>query len=1313
MAEKNSHSSRLVGKLFGLITLLIVAVAPFTSSILSQTHSHRKTIKQANLSISRNKLKLMARHPNPLIHHVIKKKGKYGLANPVVKEATRFKVSPPLRTIHAQTPSTAGKTKIVRGRENEALPWADLPEGLNQRLDSIIQRFISPRATPGEQFSFQGTDNNDNDTVLGILLAPPDVNGDIGINEYTQYNNLVLKVFDKNPPNNTLMGPLPLSALFAAAGFTGACASVNDGDPIVLYDQYADRWLLTQFQVTEGTPFSECVALSTSGDPTGSYYLYEFQMPNDKFNDYPKFAVNPSAYYMMDHQFFGSQNCTGSWCGTGVFAFDRSAMLQGDPNASYIYFDLYLLDPTIGGGLFLDYDGLESPPSGLISGNLFIYPLATEFGDSLDGLRLFTFTPDFITPSNSTFIERPESPITVADYNPISPSGQNDVQQPGTSVGLDALSDRLMHRFLGRTLGTNARLTVAHTVCANSTPSECTQFGVYYAAFRWYILEYDSGSNMITLIDQGTFAPDNHSRWMPSAALDAEGNLCIGYTVSSSSQFPSVRYTCRSPSDPPGTLQAEQSLSAGVGTGSQTGASRWGDYSMLSVDPLDECSFWLTHQYYATPENCTASGWCWRTAIGKFVFPSCQTPQRGTLQGTVTADVPIPGAFVSIGSLYSRTTDTVGNYSAVLPPGTYTVTVTAPGCQPNSATVIITASGNTIQDFSMNCVPILALDSFTITGGNGDGYVDTNECNTLNVTLINRGFKQATGVNATITTSTPEVYFNTATSSYPTIAAGGGTATNSTPFQFSTFTGFGCIPVTAHLQVTHSQGYLVTDMALLPGGSLGAPVTYSYTGSLPIPDCDPSGASAPINVSGFNTTLGKVTATLHITHTWDGDLDINLLDPAGTMVELSTDNGGSSSNYGTGCPADADDTTFDDAAATPITSGTPPFIGAFIPEQPLTAFTGLSSSAVNGIWKLKVADDFCEDTGNIECWSLSLYPTTCDNGGGVCVPTASLVPRSLQVSDTTGNNNNIWEPGETVELEPAWWNIGGSTASNITGGLTSSDPGVTLWDASASYGNILSGSTGSCTGIPDCYGAIASTSRPTTHWDIPADETLSSGETFTWPIHVGDSFTDVLPSFSMYQYIETLLHSGITGGCTATTYCPTSTTTRAQMAIFIARALTGNDALIPSVGLVNNVPYNCSPAGNSLFNDIPPSSSYCRHVHFIAAQGITTGCTATEYCPTDTITRGQMAVFLSRAMVGSDSEIPTSGSYGACTYNCSSGGTSCFADIPADSSICRHVHYLASQGVTQGCTLSQYCPNDPIIRAQMATFLVRAFGLVL
>ena len=555
---------------------------------------------------------------------------------PIVRQAERVGVSPPLHAIEPPKKESAFSGAVPREiplrrfRGTRARTAADTGEAL-ESFDPVVQGFTPAAKTPAPTTVFEGISNADNIAINSFSVLPPDPVGDVGPSHYVQAVNNLFQVFDKSGAP-LLASPIPISALYT--GFGGPCETTNDGDGIVLYDHLADRWLISQFAAVfvGGPPFHQCIAISQTADPTGAYHLYDFVMPNNKLNDYPKFGVWPDAYYMSDNQFAPP---AFNFAGAGVFAFERDKMLAGLP-ASFIYFDLAMRDPSIGGLLPADLDGPAPPPG---TPNYFAYFTATEFGDAQDGLRIFEFHVDFATPASSTFTERSDSPLATAAFSPLFclnggvPSFEC-IPQRGTNVKLDSLADRLMFRLQYRNFGTHESLVTNHTVNAGNGK----------AGIRYYELRATPPGGDFVVNEQATYAPGTLHRWMGSAAMDSAGNLAVGYSISGGLLFPSIRYASRLASDPAGGLfQGEATLQDGGG--SQTSpTSRWGDYSALSVDPVQECTFWYTQEYYAT-----TSDRGWKTKIGSFSLPGChdlavvKITAKATVKGAgpVTARVAV------------------------------------------------------------------------------------------------------------------------------------------------------------------------------------------------------------------------------------------------------------------------------------------------------------------------------------------------------------------------------------------------------------------------------------------------------------------------------------------------------------------------------------------------------------------------------------------------------------------------------------------------------------------------------------------------
>jgi uncharacterized repeat protein (TIGR01451 family) len=564
-------------------------------------------------------------------------------------------------------------------RPNKELPKATNAAEVGDSDAAIAAALAAPGPFPAPLLSFDGLSNQDNFTNFGFRLSPPDNDGEVGPHHFVQYVNLLFRVYDKT--GAPLTGPIKLSALYTPLG--GLCAGPDRGDPIVLYDQLADRWLISQFAfVGTGTepPYHECIAISKTGDPTGQYYLYDFLVPTVQFNDYPKIGVWPDAYYMTANQF----NRGVAFDGTGAFAFNRAKMLAGDPTANMIYFNLDLAShpEAIGGMLPSDVDGLNPPPPA--APNVFVYFLANEFLDAIDGLRFFDFRPDFAVPANSTFTER-QAPLPVPAFDPRSPAGRADVEQPPPALAthaLDSIQDRLMFRLAYRNFGTHESLVVNHSVNVTSAPT-VTQ-ATHQAGVRYYELRRTAKDGPFGVHVAETIAPDTDNRWMASAAQDNTGNIAIGYSVSSLTTFPAIRYSGRLTD---GSARTEASLVEGSGVQRSTG-SRWGDYTAISIDPVDDCTFWYTNQYY-TAESQATSTVGWLTRNGAFKFDECKPAPRARLSGRIVNILNgrgVPGALIDLGNGRLTSSGPDGRYEIYTLPGTYAVRVTAPNYFPRTGT---------------------------------------------------------------------------------------------------------------------------------------------------------------------------------------------------------------------------------------------------------------------------------------------------------------------------------------------------------------------------------------------------------------------------------------------------------------------------------------------------------------------------------------------------------------------------------------------------------------------------------------------------
>lgn len=583
---------------------------------------------------------------------------------PQVSYSIQNDVSAPLSSI----PAIAPQQEIMESDFNQ-LPNRGSAASALTELDGALQQGVLPSIIPAPNVNFAGVGN-----VNGVL--PPDTNGDVGPNHYMQWVNLSFAIYSKT--GTLLYGPAAGNTLWS--GFGGVCQTSNSGDPIVQYDHLADRWMVTQFAIPGGANgYHQCIAVSQTPDPTGAWYRYDFLWSSNKLNDYPHFGVWPDGYYMSVNQFNAP---TFTWGGQGVAVFERDAMLQGLA-ARMIKFDLFAQDPNLGGMLPADLDG-PAPSAG--APNTFIEMDDSSSGVFPDQLQVWNFHTDWATPANSTFIHATDL-LTAAFNGNLCAFNRNCVPQPNppTTRKLDAIGDRLMYRLQYRNFGAHQTLVANHTVDAT---------GTNVAAPRWYELR-NTGAGW-SIYQQSTFSPDANGRWMASAAMDAAGNIAMGYSISSASIFPSIYYTGRLAGDPLNSM----SLGEGVlftGTGAQThSASRWGDYSMMAVDP-DGCTFWYTNEYLLTTGSAP-----WLTRIGSFNLAPCAT---GTLSGTVTdasTTLPISGATVTVAGLSAQTNGS-GLYTvANVPVGSHTVTAAKTGYATGTANNVgITEGNTTTQDFAL------------------------------------------------------------------------------------------------------------------------------------------------------------------------------------------------------------------------------------------------------------------------------------------------------------------------------------------------------------------------------------------------------------------------------------------------------------------------------------------------------------------------------------------------------------------------------------------------------------------------------------
>lgn len=506
------------------------------------------------------------------------------------------------------------------------------------------------------------TVNRDGVGFTGV--NPPDTVGDVGNDYFVQMVNgggavngtrvLILDKTDGTEVQSFALGDL-------AVGTQTNCTA-GRGDPIVMFDSSVDnglgepagRWFLTEF-----TSVSFCVYISETADPmAGNWFLYEFLSDSGGLPDYPKFAVWPDAYYIGANE----NGSTVAGNGRTVYALDRENMLAGQPTRPSQVFEI---PPLAGFGFQMaqpaDWDGATPPPAG--KPGLFLRHRDDEVhnGGTADGsqdfLEIWEFSVDWNNSANSTFSGPTNIGVAEFESELCGLTAFACVPQPNTTTELDPLREPVMWRAQYRNFGT-------HEMIVGSWVTDVVGGAADIHGVRWTELR-DAGAGW-ALHQQGTVSPDNVNRWMPSIAMDGSGNIAVGYNVADSSVFPGIRYTGRRVSDPLDTMPINE-VTLVDGSGSN-GSNRYGDYSSMSVDPVDECTFWFTGEYNAASQ--------WSTRIGKFRFDACGEPNfilggspRDLEACTAGGAVALPDVVLTIGS-FGGFSDTVTlQFDPALPPG--------------------------------------------------------------------------------------------------------------------------------------------------------------------------------------------------------------------------------------------------------------------------------------------------------------------------------------------------------------------------------------------------------------------------------------------------------------------------------------------------------------------------------------------------------------------------------------------------------------------------------------------------------------------
>jgi PKD domain-containing protein len=710
--------------------------------------------------------------------------------------------------------------------DNHRLPYRGEVPGRRPALpDGALQRSFGSSAPTPTGVNFAG--------IGATGFVPSDDNGRVGPNHFIQTVNSKFAIYAKSG-GAPLFGPADINTVFAS--ISGPCKTQNDGDPIVQYDQLADRWLISQFAVDAaptGLASYQCMAISKTGDPLSAYYLYAFPLSPVLFFDYPHVATWPDGYYATFHVFDETKPASQQFQNQGLVVFERDAMLAGLPAR--------LVNKSVGtpgaqeyfGALAADLDGLTPPPPG--SPEYVFIPGSSEWdGSASPRIHVFKAATTWgATPA--VVVTGPTNVLTASFNTNLCGFARACVPQPppaGSSDRFDPITGQFMWRAPYRNQGGVESVLLEHTV--NVLVPSANQ-----GATRWY--EMRTLATTPTIFQQGTFAPDTDWRVVGSIAMDNGGNVALGYTKSSATVFPGIFLTGRLAGDTAGTLGAEVTMQAGAGS-QLASVNRWGDYSAMSVDARDGCSFWYTTQYIPV----TGAGtWATRIAAFKFAPANCSAPPQGTLTGTVSDSTgPVSGAIVKLDNGFSGATDSLGVYTIVLPPGSTNAVASAPlrtGCNASASTpVTINDGATTVQNFLLSGTAVLQLAPVVLddSGGNNNGHVNQSECIVLDLPLDNAGCATGTGISAVLTSSTPGVTVTQGSATYPTANAGA--------------------------RVVNTPRYKVTTSGSLVCGN---PINFTLTvsssaGSTPIPFSLPT-CDAPIVQTGA-LTAGDPTQTLRL-----------------------------------------------------------------------------------------------------------------------------------------------------------------------------------------------------------------------------------------------------------------------------------------------------------------------------------------------------------------------------------------------------------------------------------------------------------------
>lgn len=510
----------------------------------------------------------------------------------------------PLRDFPTVTPQEyrINEITIIENnlRANEKVNQQAYPQ---DGVDPLRQRDFGGIARMPIEENFDGLNNNE-----GGGFTPPDPSGAAGPDHYLNAVNVAIKIFDKQ--GNTLAGPTMLGTFLGSAS--------NSGDPIILYDHLADRYFVSEF----GTGNSFLVGVSDSPDPTGAYNVYQFNL--DAFPDYPHYSIWHDGYYVTANKFSGNT----------TYVMDRAAMIAGASNPAIVGFNLPGVvnnNNTVFSPEPANLTGADFPPG---APGYIVYLQDDGWGGGIanDHLKVWEITMDWTNPGNSSISQPFEVPTDPFD-SVFAPFGSGDVAQPGTNQKIDMIGGIISYAANYRSFGGHNSWVITFNVDVDGNDT---------AGIRWVELR-NSGTGPWSLYQEGTYAPaDGNSRFMGSAAMDAAGNIGMGFNIASANLPAGIKYTGRYDGDPLGQMTvAETSIVEGIGV--QTFSNRFGDYSHLTMDP-DNFTFWHTAEYFSANN-------AWRSRVAAFTLSSgfnadigvsnISQPNNGLLTANETVEVAI------------------------------------------------------------------------------------------------------------------------------------------------------------------------------------------------------------------------------------------------------------------------------------------------------------------------------------------------------------------------------------------------------------------------------------------------------------------------------------------------------------------------------------------------------------------------------------------------------------------------------------------------------------------------------------------------